>query len=60
MVEGRRYVSLTGDTGLAKVLGFGQQPISAVVGGKIVSSNQPPGGGGNTAKPPSNPPPPKR
>lgn len=44
----RRYVSLTGDTSNSRVAGFAQQPVSAVVGGRIVSSN-PPGGGGNKA-----------
>lgn len=43
MVNGRRYVSLTGDTGLSKVKGFGQQPVVGVAGGKIFSSG---GGGG--------------
>jgi hypothetical protein len=42
--KGRRYVSLTGDTGVAKVTGFGQQPVTAVVGGRPISSG--PGGGG--------------
>jgi hypothetical protein len=45
MSNGRRYVSLTTDAGLAKVLGFGQQPVSAVVGGRVIQSG-PPGGGG--------------
>ncbi len=48
--QGRRYVSLTGDTSNSAVAGFTQQPVSAVVGGKIVRSNGP-GGGGNTQKP---------
>ena len=48
MVQGRRYVSLTSDAGLAKVLGFAQSPVSAVVGGRVISSG-PPGGGGQTA-----------
>ncbi len=56
----RRYVSLTGDAGLAKVLGFAQQPISAVAGGQIFHSNGPPGPGGQPAKPPAATPPPKR
>jgi hypothetical protein len=42
-VQGRRYVTLTTDQGLAKVLGFGQQPVSAVVGGRVIQSG---GGGG--------------
>jgi hypothetical protein len=37
-VDGRRYVSLTGDTGISKVTGFGQAPVSAVVGGEVISS----------------------
>jgi len=44
--EGRRYVSMSMDTGIATVDGFAQQPISAVVGGRIIQSDQPPGGGG--------------
>jgi hypothetical protein len=54
MVEGRRYVTLTGDAGLAKVLGFGQQEVSAVAGGQLFRSG-PPGGGGSIARPPANP-----
>src|SRR5690606_24861250 len=38
MVNGRRYVTLTTDTGLSRVNGFGQQPVSAVVGGQVISS----------------------
>lgn len=49
--KGRRYVTLGVDAGISTVDGFGQQPVTAVVGGKPVSSN--PGGGGNTAKPPA-------
>jgi hypothetical protein len=49
MVEGRRYVSLTGDAGLSRVNGFAQQPVSAVVGGQIINSGNrrpaTPGGG---------------
>jgi hypothetical protein len=43
MVNGRRYVSLTGDTGLSKVNGFAQHPVVGVAGGRVISSN--PGGG---------------
>lgn len=61
MANGRRYVTLNGDTGLAKVLGFGQQPVSAVVGGEVIRSNSPPpGGGGQTARPDPAKPAPKR
>jgi hypothetical protein len=45
IVDGRRYVSLTGDTGLSHVVGFGQAEVSAVVGGQVIRSNQSPGGG---------------
>jgi len=44
VVQGRRYVTLTTDQGLARVIGFGQQPVSAVVGGRVIQSS--PGGGG--------------
>jgi hypothetical protein len=47
--QGRRYVTLGVDTGISTVDGFGQQPVTAVVGGQPVSSN--PGGGGNKFKP---------
>jgi len=40
--NGKRYVTLNGDAGLARVAGFGQQPVSAVVNGQVISS----GGGG--------------
>ncbi|MEQ8845944.1 MAG: hypothetical protein RIB58_13940 [Phycisphaerales bacterium] len=47
VVEGRRYVTMGVDTGISTVDGFGQQPVSAVVGGRIVSSDPAdPGGGG--------------
>jgi len=46
MANGRRYVTLSTDNQLATVDGFGQQPVSAVVGGQIIRSNDPPGGGG--------------
>ena len=42
--KGHRYVSLTGDTGLSRVNGFGQQDVSAVVGGQIIRSSGPGGG----------------
>jgi len=45
MVNGRRYVTLTTDSGISKLLGIAQQPVSAVVGGQIIRSNDPPGGG---------------
>lgn len=44
-VNGKRYVSLNLDTGIAKIDGFAQQPVSAVVGGQIIRSNDPGGGG---------------
>lgn len=47
VVEGRRYVTMGVDTGISTIDGFGQQPVSAVVGGRIISSNPAtPGGGG--------------
>lgn len=47
IVDGRRYVSMGIDTGISTIEGFGQQPVSAVVGGRIISSNPAdPGGGG--------------
>ncbi len=36
--NGRRYVSLNMDTGVSKVDGFAQHPVTAVVGGRPVSS----------------------
>jgi len=56
MVQGHRYVTLTSDAALARVLGFAQHPVVGVAGGKIFRSNDPPGGGGNTANPPVKPP----
>ncbi len=44
MVEGRRYVTLGVDTGISTLDGFGNEEVSAVVGGNIVRSG--PGGGG--------------
>jgi hypothetical protein len=38
-VNGRRYVTLNGDTGMSKVTGFGQQPVVGVAGGRIITSN---------------------
>ena len=52
--EGRRYVTLGVDTGISTVDGFGQQPVTAIVGGKPVSSG-PPGGGGSKTPPASKP-----
>ncbi len=49
-VKGHRYVTLGVDTGISTIDGFGQQPVTAVVGGQPVSSG-PPGGGGNKVKP---------
>jgi len=47
VVEGRRYVTMGVDTGISTIDGFGQQPVSAVVGGRIISSDPAdPGGGG--------------
>jgi len=46
---GRRYVSLGMDVGISKIDGFALEPVTAVVGGRLVPSN--PGGGGNTGKP---------
>jgi hypothetical protein len=45
MVKGRRYVSLDLDPSISTVDGFGQQPVSAVVGGRIERSDDPGGGG---------------
>jgi len=42
MVQNRRYVTLGTDQSLSRVVGFGQQPVSAVVGGRVIQS-----GGGN-------------
>lgn len=42
MVEGRRYVTLNADTGISKLNGFRQTPVTAVVGGRLVPSG--PGG----------------
>lgn len=47
-VGGRRYVSLGMDSSIAKIKGFTNYPITAVVGGQLVPS-APPGGGGQTA-----------
>lgn len=44
MVQDRRYVQLTPDTGISTVDGFAQIEASAVVGGQIIRSG--PGGGG--------------
>ena len=47
VVDGRRYVTMGVDTGISTIDGFGTQPVSAVVGGRIVSSDpSDPGGGG--------------
>lgn len=47
VVRGQRYVSLNMDSSIGTVEGFENHPISAVVGGEIISSD--PGGGGSTA-----------
>jgi hypothetical protein len=44
MAKGRRYVSLGMDSSLAKVVGFENQPVTAVVGGRLVRSGGGPGG----------------
>lgn len=47
VIEGRRYVTMGVDTGISTIDGFGQQPVTAVVGGRIISSDpSDPGGGG--------------
>lgn len=47
VIEGRRYVTMGVDTGISTIDGFGQQPVSAVVGGRIITSDpSDPGGGG--------------
>lgn len=45
VVNGRRYVSLNMDTSFAELEGLENQPVSAVVGGRIVRSDDPGGGG---------------
>lgn len=45
MVQGRRYVTLNSESSFAEVEDFVNQPISAVVGGRIVRSDDPGGGG---------------
>jgi len=49
--NGRRYLTLNADTGVSRIDGFGQQPVSAVVGGRVISSGNP-GGGGLKVPPP--------
>lgn len=47
IIDGKRYITMGIDTGISTIDGFGQQPVSAVVGGRIISSNPAdPGGGG--------------
>jgi len=41
---GGRYVSMTIETGISTIDGFGEQEVTAIAGGELVSSN--PGGGG--------------
>lgn len=43
--NGSRWVSLNMDTGVSTIDGFAQQPVSAVVGGEVISSGDPGGGG---------------
>lgn len=43
--QGHRWVMLNTDTGLSKIGGIANQPVSAVVGGQLIQSG-PPGGGG--------------
>lgn len=49
--EGRRYVTLGVDTGISTLNGFGQQPVTAVVGGQPISSGGGGGGGGGNKAP---------
>lgn len=42
---GRRYVSIGADAALSDVVGFGQEDVTAVVGGQLRNSQRPPGGG---------------
>ncbi len=44
IVQGRRYVTLNADTSFAELEDLVDQPISAVVGGRIVRSDDPGGG----------------
>ena len=45
VTNGRRWVSLTGDQGLSRINGFGQQPVVGVAGGQIFNSGNQGGGG---------------
>ncbi len=45
MVQGRRYVTLNSESSFAEVEDLVNQPVSAVVGGRIVRSDDPGGGG---------------
>lgn len=45
MVEGRRYVTLNMDASFAELEDLVSQPVSAVVGGRIIRSDDPGGGG---------------
>jgi hypothetical protein len=47
VVRGQRYVSLNMDSSIGTVDGFANHPVSAVVGGEVISSD--PGGGGSVA-----------
>jgi hypothetical protein len=59
--SGRRYVSLNMDTGISTLDGFGREPVTAVVGGRLIRSGDGgPGGnsgGGKQTPAPQNPPP---
>lgn len=43
--NGRRYVRLDMDAGTSILKAFGQEPVTAVVGGRIIRSDRPGGGG---------------
>ncbi len=45
MNQGRRYVSLNMDAATSVLRGFGQEPVTAVVGGRLIRSDRPGGGG---------------
>src|SRR5690606_7280790 len=44
--SGRRYVSLNMDTGISTLNGFGREPVTAVVGGRLIRSGDGGPGGG--------------
>ncbi|MBX3363277.1 MAG: hypothetical protein KF866_00810 [Phycisphaeraceae bacterium] len=43
--SGRRWVTLSQDSQIAKLVGVENEPVSAVVGGRIIRSDDPTGGG---------------